>query len=409
MPSSLSPPVAGAGRVPHGPRRSRTLGAMHRTRLILRLSALTAALLALGALAGTAAAQRAVTVNVGAALTLTGTNQAYGLSSRRGIDMAAKEINAGAIRGVKINVKTVDDLGTPQGAAAAFGIFFRDGVTAIMGPTLSSVALTVDHFAQGARIPVLGISNTQPGITEIGTFIFRPALTENVVLPDVVKAVATSSLAPKTTVLIQGSDEFAVATAPIFAGAFEANQIALTKTIVVPPGTTDFTAIAAEVKAADPDIVTITALPAEGIPLLKALRAAGVRKKVIGSNAFNTQEIIKGAGPAANGLIVGTPWTIADTSERNVEWVKAFKKEYKRTPDQFAATAYAYTYVVAQAARSGGAASQAAMQTKLAAITGTNGVSTLLGKFRFDANRNGITPVRVQQVLGGRFTLFESE
>jgi branched-chain amino acid transport system substrate-binding protein len=382
---------------------------MHRTRLILRLSALTAALLMLGVLAGTAAAQRAVTVNVGAALTLTGANQAYGLSSRRGIDMAAKEINAGAIRGVRINVKTVDDLGTPQGAAAAFGIFFRDGVTAIMGPTLSSVALTVDHFAQGARIPVLGISNTQPGITEIGTFIFRPALTENVVLPDVVKAVATSPLAPKTTVLIQGSDEFAVATAPIFAGAFEANQIALTKTVVVPPGTTDFTAIAAEVKAADPDIVTITALPAEGIPLLKALRAAGVRKKVIGSNAFNTQAIIKGAGPAANGLIVGTPWTIADTSERNVKWVKAFKKEYRRTPDQFAATAYAYTYVVAEAARSGGAASQVAMQTKLAAITGTNGVSTLLGKFRFDANRNGITPVRVQQVLGGRFTLFESE
>ncbi|MEY4225504.1 MAG: hypothetical protein RL190_261 [Actinomycetota bacterium] len=382
---------------------------MHRTRLILRLSALTAALLMLGVLAGTAAAQRAVTVNVGAALTLTGANQAYGLSSRRGIDMAAKEINAGAIRGVRINVKTVDDLGTPQGAAAAFGIFFRDGVTAIMGPTLSSVALTVDHFAQGARIPVLGISNTQPGITEIGTFIFRPALTENVVLPDVVKAVATSPLAPKTTVLIQGSDEFAVATAPIFAGAFEANQIALAKTIVVPPGTTDFTAIAAEVKAADPDIVTITALPAEGIPLLKALRAAGVRKKVIGSNAFNTQAIIKGAGPAANGLIVGTPWTIADTSERNVKWVKAFKKEYRRTPDQFAATAYAYTYVVAEAARSGGAASQVAMQTKLAAITGTNGVSTLLGKFRYDANRNGITPVRVQQVLGGRFTLFESE
>jgi len=252
-----------------------------------------------------------VTVNVGAALTLTGTNQAYGLSSRRGIDMAAKEINAGAVPGVRINVKTVDDLGTPQGAAAAYGIFFRDGVCAIMGPTLSSVALTVDHFAQGARIPVLGISNTQPGITEIGTFIFRPALTENVLLPDLVKTVATSSLAPKTAVLIQGSDEFAVTSAPIFAGAFEANQIALTKTIVVPPATTDFTAIAAEVKAVDPDVVAITALPAEGVPLLKALRAAGVRKKVLGSNAFNTQEIIKGAGAAANATTQTQFWALS--------------------------------------------------------------------------------------------------
>ncbi|MGA0122860.1 MAG: ABC transporter substrate-binding protein [Gaiellales bacterium] len=380
---------------------------MHRTRLITRTTVIAAALLALGALAGTAAAQRAATVNVGAALTLTGTNQAYGLSSRRGIDMAVKEINAGAVRGVRINVKTVDDLGTAQGASAAYGIFFRDGVNVIMGPTLSSVALTVDHFAQGARIPVLGISNTQPGITEIGTFVFRPALTENVLLPNLVKTVAASSIAPKTVVLIQGSDEFATTSAPIFAGAFEANQIALTKTIVVPAGTADFTAIAAEVKAADPDVVAITALPAEGIPLLKALRAAGVRKKVLGSNAFNTQEIITGAGAAANGLIVGTPWTIADTSKRNQKFVKAFRKLYKRSPDQFAATAYAYTYVVAQAAKNGGAASQAAMQTQLAALVAPKRVSTLLGRFRFDANRNGISPVRVQQVLGGKFKLFK--
>ena len=40
--------------------------------------------------------------------------------------MAAAEINAGAIPGVRINVKTVDDLSTTPGAAAAFGVFVRD-------------------------------------------------------------------------------------------------------------------------------------------------------------------------------------------------------------------------------------------------------------------------------------------
>ena len=36
-------------------------------------------------------------------------------------------------------------------------------------------------------MPVLAISNTISGITEIGNFIFRDSLTENVVIPHTVK------------------------------------------------------------------------------------------------------------------------------------------------------------------------------------------------------------------------------
>lgn len=348
-----------------------------------------------------------VTVNVGAALTLTGPNQAYGLSSRRGIDLAAKEINAGAVSGVKMNVKTIDDLGTAAGAAAAYGVFFRDNVSALMGPTLSDVALVVDNFAQAARIPVLGISNTQPGITEIGTFIFRPALTEAVVLPAVVKAVATSSLAPKTAVVIQGSDGFAATSGPILGAAITANGMTVLKTELVPVGTIDFASIAASVKASDPDIVAITALPAEGVPLLVALRVAGYKKKIIGSNAFASQAVVAGAGTAANGLIVGTSWSASTDSKANTAFIKNFKKAYKRAPDQFAATAYAYTYVLAAAAKNGKSATQDAITAQLTAITGTKTVSTLLGKFTFDAARNGISPVTVQEVVKQKFTAFK--
>ncbi|MGI9186568.1 MAG: ABC transporter substrate-binding protein, partial [Gaiellales bacterium] len=341
-------------------------------------------------------------------LSLTGDAAAYGLSSRRGVDMAAKEINGGALSGVKVNVKTIDDLSTTAGAAAAYGVFFRDGVSTIMGPTLSNVALDVDPFAQAARIPVMGISNTQPGITEIGNFIFRPALTEAYVLPQVVKTVATSSLLPKTAVVIQGSDTFSVTSGPLLATALTANGITVKKTELVPAGTTDFSAIAADVKANDPDIVAISALAPEGVPLLQALRNAGYKKAIIGSNGLNSGAVIKGAGGAANGLIVGTSWAAWNQTPTNKTFIKAFKKAYKSTPDAFAATAYAYTYVLATAAKNGRAATQDAMATQLAAITGAKNVKTLLGNFSFDANRNGISPVLVQEVSGGKFGAFKT-
>lgn len=377
---------------------------MHAPRQLSRLTALLITLVAFAIAIPTASAAP-ITVNVGAALSLTGDAAAYGISSRKGIDMAAKEINGGAISGVKVNVKTIDDLSTTAGAAAAYGVFFRDGVSTIMGPTLSNVALDVDPFAQAARIPVMGISNTQPGITEIGNFIFRPALTEAYVLPQVVKTVATSSLLPKTAVVIQGSDTFSVTSGPLLATALTSNGITVKKTELVPAGTTDFNAIAADVKANDPDIVAISALAPEGVPLLQALRNAGYKKAIIGSNGLNSGAVIKGAGAAANGLIVGTAWASWNQTPANKTFIKAFKKAYKSTPDAFAATAYAYTYVAATAAKNGKAATQDAMATQLAAI---KNVKTLLGNFSFDVNRNGVSPVLVQQVKGGKFGAFKT-
>ncbi len=363
---------------------------------------------AIAALASTipTASAAPVTVNVGAALTLSGPNAVYGLSSRRGIDLAAKEINAGAVRGVAMKVTTIDDFGTPEGASAAYGVFFRSGVSTIMGPTLSSVALVVNHFAQGARLPVVAVSNTLPGITEVGTFVFRGSLTEQFVIPRVVRAVVTSSLQPKTAVVAMGSDEYSLGAGGILSAALTSNAVILNKTVTIPAGTTDFTAIAAEIKAADPDIVAIGALPADGVPLLIALRNVGYRKKIIGSTSFNSRVVITGAKSAANGLIVGASWSSAVDKPANTTFIKAFKKEYRLMPDQYAAAAYAYTYVVAAAAKNGKSATQESMQTQLAAITGSKFVSTLLGRFRFDGNRNGVSPVVIQEIVNQKFVVY---
>ncbi len=380
---------------------------MHSPRRFTRRIVLIAVVIAAVASAIPTASAAPVTVNVGAALTLSGPNAAYGLSSQRGIDLAAKEINAGAVSGVAaMKVTTIDDFGTPEGASAAYGVFFRAGVSTIMGPTLSSVALVVNHFAQGARIPVVAVSNTLPGITEVGTFVFRGSLTEQFVTPRVVKAVVMSSLQPKTAVVVMGSDEYSLGAGGILSAALTSNAVILNKTVAIPVGTTDFAAIAAEIKAADPDIVAIGALPADGVPLLIALRNAGYKKKIIGSASFNSQSVITGAKSAANGLIVGASWSSAVDRPANTTFIKAFKKEYRLMPDQYAAAAYAYTYVVAAAAKNGKSATQESMQTQLAAITGPKFVSTLLGRFRFDINRNGVSPVVIQEIVNQKFAVY---
>ena len=129
---------------------------------------------------------------------------------------------------------------------------------------------------------------------------------------------------------------------------------------------------------------------------------------MIGSNGLNSPAVVKGAGSASNGLIVGTAWAGWNGTPDNKAFVKAFKKRYKSNPDQFSATAYAYTYVLAQAARNGRTVKPDMLATALAAIQGTKNVSTLLGNFSFDVNRNGISPVLVQQVRNGKWGAFKT-
>lgn len=377
----------------------------------LRLPAIVAVAASIFAFAAAASAQ--VNATVGAALTLSGTNASYGLSQQRGINLAVREINRGSVSGVRLTVKTIDDKGSVEGASSAFGVFARSNVSAIFGPTLSPVACSVDHFAQAARMPVLGISNTQNCIdsetrteyplTSIGTFVHRPALPEAVIAPRVVRAVARSSAQPTSAGLVVGSDAFAATSGPIYKSALERNSLTITTEQSIPPGTTDFTAIAQTVATADPDVVVITALPAEGVPFLIALRNAGYRRTVIGSNAFNSASVIAEAKSAANGLVVGAAWSEATRTAANKKFIADFRKRYRVAPDQFAAQAYAYTYVLANAVQAARSASPDAVNAKLAS---TKRLRTVLGRFSFNAQRNGVSPVVVQQVKNRKFVLF---
>jgi branched-chain amino acid transport system substrate-binding protein len=124
-------------------------------------------------------------VKIGTSFALTGPAAVYGQSQKNAVQLAAEEINdKNTVPGVKLDVRYEDDAGDKAAGINVFQKFInQDKVLAIMGPTLSDVALAADPLAQQASVPVLGVSNTATGVTDIGNFIFRNSLTEAVVIP----------------------------------------------------------------------------------------------------------------------------------------------------------------------------------------------------------------------------------
>ena len=108
-----------------------------------------------------------------------------------------------------------DDASVPQQGTNVFNKLINgDKVAMIIGPTLSNTAKITDPIAQQAGVPVLAISNTISGITEIGDYIFRDSLTEDVVIPHTIK-IAKEKLGLKKVALLYGNDDAMTKAAPM--------------------------------------------------------------------------------------------------------------------------------------------------------------------------------------------------
>ncbi|HVP17348.1 MAG TPA: ABC transporter substrate-binding protein, partial [Spirochaetia bacterium] len=290
-------------------------------------------------------------IKVGAVETLTGDNSAYGVSIRKGLELALSEINAGKLLGAaKIRLIFMDDKADKQEGISVFSRLIDDEkVSAIIGPTLSSTAFAADPVAQKAGVPVLATSNTATGITAMGNFIFRDSLLQSGVIPGSLAAVAARFHPRKAALLYEATNEYSKSEAEVFKAALQKLGIQLVATESYSRGDADFRTQLSKLNARRPDIFVVSSLVGEAIPVLQQAREIGIVQPIVGGNGFNSPNVLRNAKAAAEGLIVGSAWFIDSTAPKSRAFVAAFRKMYSADPDQFAAQAYDAMHILAAA------------------------------------------------------------
>lgn len=293
----------------------------------------------------------AADIKLGVAEALSGGAAQYGLSIRNGFQLAADEINAaGGINGNKLALVIEDEQGKKEEAINAFKkLIFQDKVLMLFGPTLSNSAQAADPIAQAAKVVVFGTSNTADGITSIGDHVFRNSVTEADVLPVTIATAAKKLGIKKVAVLYGNDDVFTKSGYDNFKKALDAQKIAVTTTETFAKGDVDFKAQLTKIKASAPDALVLSALIAEGAPIMVQARQLGLNVPVLGGNGMNSVKVFELAKGASDGLWVGSPWSIENQTKENGAFIVAFTQKYKAAPDQFAAQAYDAMYITAQA------------------------------------------------------------
>ncbi len=290
-------------------------------------------------------------VRIGVAEALTGNAAQYGVPIRKGLELAVGEINAaGGIHNQKLELTIEDEQGKKEEAINVFRkLIFQDKVLMLFGPTLSNSAQASDPVAQAARVVVFGTSNTADGITSIGNYVFRNSVTEADILPVTLKVASKNTGLKKVAVMYGNDDIFTKSGYDNFARALQALKIPVTTTETFAKGDVDFKPQLTKIKASSADAIVLSALVAEGGPIMVQARQLGITLPFIGGNGMNSPRVFELAKDNSDHLWVGSPWSLENPAVENKRFIGAFQKAYNAPPDQFAAQAYDAMYIAAQA------------------------------------------------------------
>ena len=305
------------------------------------------------------------TIKLGAVLSITGAGGVYGPQSRDGMKLAAKQINAsGGVNGAMIDLSFEDDASDQATSKAkAQTLIGQNQVLALLGPTLSNSAVAVHPLAETLKTPVLAVSTTgthlvpdcnwtpaNPNPTPC-RYVFRDSLGEQTAIPDNIKSYANDAHPRTGVLLVAQDDKFSSDGGKIVQDTVGTYNIQLLKTIPFSKNDADLTRYVTQAVQLNPDVIFITSLGSIPATIMAAARNLGWQGHFLGGNGFNTARVSMQAGAAGMGARSASAWYIGNTFPSNADFVSAYKTEYSKDPDQFAAQGYTGIKILADAAR----------------------------------------------------------
>jgi len=324
----------------------------------------------------------------------------------QGFELAVAEINNSQLSDVKIKLIVEDGQSTVEGAVEAFNkLIHQDGVSAILGPASSTQGQAVFPIAQKNQVVAISPTSAARGLSAIGDFIFRTALTTDVLIPSGVRITQEKLGYQSAAIIYDEVDLFSTDSNAVLKEALTANGVEVLTTETFKTGETDFSAQLTRIKESNPDAIFISATPIETPEILIQGRQLGISASVpflITLTLASSQ--IQPAGAAAEGAITFTGWMSTADTPGNQAFIQNYQAAYGIEPDIWAAQAYATVYILAKAIADAQSADPSAIRDALANITDFD---TILGKFSFNNVGDAVYDPIILIVKDGEFQVFE--
>ncbi len=345
-------------------------------------------------------------IAIGVVLPLTGPQTRYGLPARDGFELAREEINnSSRLGGAGINFLIEDSRGTAEGAVDAFNkLIDRDGVSAILGPVISTAAREAFPIAERNEVIAFSSISTAAGLSAIGDYIFRAGLNVNALLPGPVRETHEKLRYRRVATIVDETDVFSKSSDETIRRTLSGIEVEILATETIATGDTTFSEQLTRIKALNPHAVFVSALGAEQSRILIQAREAGIGANIPFLVPVMTAVEVEAAGDAAEGAISFVSWSSAAETPGNETFVANYLARYGSEPSTWAAQSYAALYIIAEAISRAGSTDSGAIR---GAMAGTRDLDTVLGSFSFDDSGDAVYDPVVLIVRDGELAVFE--
>ena len=322
---------------------------------------------------------------------------------QRAYDLALSEINNAQLTPIKLKFIVEDDTGTPEGAVDAFNkLIHQDGVSIILGPLTSSATEVAFPIAQEKQVVAMSPTSGARGLSAIGDFVFRIALTTDRVVAKGIQTTHAKLGYQRAATLYDETDLFSTDRDAAVREALTAIGVEVLSTETYQSGDTDLSAQLARIQMLEPDVIFVSALPPEKPIALIAGHQLGITAPFIVSSLTDVEA--QDAGAAAEGAITFIGWLPIDDTPGNQAFVQNYTDRYGTAPNIFAASAYAALYILSEAIKNAESTDATAIRDALLNI---KDLDTVLGQFSFNADGDAIYEQNALIVKDGTLQPYE--
>jgi branched-chain amino acid transport system substrate-binding protein len=371
--------------------------------------ALAAAVAGFGLSGASAFAQQAQDVKIGFAAPLTGGQAHYGADFRSGVTLAIEDFNATkpVIGGKPVHfvLDAADDQADPRTGTTVAQKLVDDGVAAVIGHFNSGTSIPAAPIYAKAGIPELATA-TAPAYTAQGLPTTFRLVTSDSQQGGVLGEYAVKDLKFKRFAIVDDRTAYGQGVAEEFAKAVKAAGGTIVAQEFTNDKAVDFRAILTHIKQSDADAIFYGGADTQAAPFLKQMRTLAVKGTLIGPDMIHSDELLKIAGPAAEGALASSGGSPLDKMPGGKSYVERYKKRFGNEVELYSPYAYDGTMAVLNAMKKADSVDPHKYLPVLKA-TQMKGVTTneLAYDERGDLKYGGVT---VYKVANGKWTALQT-
>ncbi len=343
---------------------------------------------------------------VGAFLSLTGADSTFGLDTKKGIELAVEQANAGGgVKGKKIKVIYEDDKSNATEATQKVQqLIDRDKAVAILGEVASSRTKAGGLVANSKKVPLVTPSSTAVDITKDREYVFRSCFTDAQQGEVAARFVREKLGKASVGLLFNAQDPYSSGLADTFREHFEKRGGKIVASKGFPDKETNFTTYLSELKTGNPEIIFAPVYYTQMVTIGRQAKQLGLTgASFVGGDGWESTDLLTGAAAELEGAYFTNHYAPDVPWEHSKAFMTAFKAKHKEVPNGLAAQGYDAARMLFDAVSRASDFSPEAIRV---ALTQTKDFKGATGILTIDKERNASKPVVVVKITGGAFKYF---